>query len=550
MASYQDLSGLSTKRTKRKVNPRGITFHHTASQHTNPQTISALNRRNLSSNFVMDREGQIAFGTAPGAYASHMRPDPTKTYNNSNMLGIEVSALNDKDITQGQIDAAKAFAADMGMTHGFDPGVSAFGHGEVNPHKQATEGYSIANAVRQQHPQTTQAALMSPAPMASQYAPDFGMWGGPAVPGLTAQTVGIPTTREQGPFSMATMPGAIDPTPADFTPGVAPSPAMAGFAPSPETFGMPASAPPSAMVSAPPSSLQPNIDKAKQMLAGLPDMGPAPTFGAPPAATQAEMNAAKAALTAGLSGPQSVATSIQPGLTDAQIGMASPAQATVDPTAAFGALSPNMAMTGPAPMAGLGPMPGAISPMSAALQGPTPTVSAPQQQMTAPSAQTFGAPPDAISAPAMPMARPPGLMAAPQVTVAAPQQENQVNAQQQNQAAPADVSVTAGAHSAADFARAMAGQVAAKTAAVNSAGPEAPGGVAGALSRAMGGMFGGGMGAARSAGGSAGSSGGGSRGGSSGGSKSSGGRNHGGGMSRDSSKGSQGRSTGSRNKAR
>lgn len=373
---------------------------------------------------------------------------------------------------------------------------------------------------------------------------------------------------------------------------------VAGLGPNPSAFDPAYSTPSSVqqiaaspVPSAPASPLQPNIDKAKEMLAGLSPvsvaeaapaapMGPpsSASFGAPPSATQAEISAAKAALTAGLSGPQTVSTVSTPGLSDAQLGMGPEASPS-----SFGALSPSMAMPGPSPLGNFSTMPGAVSPVSAQMQsptvnspaaqaspsafgpqamtglapmssvatmpgamspltsnmtGPAPTVSAPQETQ-APAAPSFGAPP-AMSAPAM--------APAPQVTVAAPQTQQQVNPQQAEQQATPDISITAGAHSAGDFARAMAQQVSAKNAAVNSAGPESPTGLSGALGKmgdAIGGMFGGGnrstgTGSA-GAGGSTGGSTGGSKGGSTGGAKSG---------NRDSSKGSSGRSTGSRNKAR
>jgi hypothetical protein len=530
MASYTDLSSLSTKRGKRRVNPRGITFHHTASQHTNPQTIGALNSRGLASNFVMDRDGKIAFGTPPGVAAAHMKPSRDKAFSNSNMLGIEVSALNDRDITPGQVNAAKNWAADMGMSYGFDPGKTAFGHGELNAHKQATEGLTIANAVRAQHPQSPEAALTSPEPMATQFAPDFGMWGAPSLPGLTAENVATAqVTREQGPFSTETMPGAISPMESTMAPSAA-----SLMAPSP-TF----SAPPTPAT----SPLDPNVEKAKQMLSGLSPLGPAPSFGAPPVASPAEIDAAKAALTAGLSPPQTVTSMGVPGLTDSQIGMgmpgafgtppsATPAEQEAAKAALTSGLSPQAtvtqptvsaapsappstfgtpSMSAPAPMSGMPTMPGALSPMPGGIQAAP--QAAPQATVAAPQTQgTFGAP--QMSAPApMPMARPPGLMAGmPAVTVAAPAALSQDTQQATAQADP-NVSVTAGTSAPGDFARAMATQTAAKAAAVNAAGPEDPRSMASKIAGALG--FGG---ANTSTGGNAGMGGGsvgGSRGGSS-----------------------------------
>ncbi|BCJ90361.1 hypothetical protein IZ6_10960 [Terrihabitans soli] len=224
MSDYQNLSHLSTYDSKgRKVQPEGIVFHHTGGRRDNPGTIQVLNERGFSSNFVTDRDGNIAYSVTPGAYASHMRPggfrmknppDAIRRFNNSNMLGMEVSAADDGDILPEEIAANLKWAADMGMTYGFDPGKTAYGHGELNGHKRPDEGYTITNAVRQHHPQSQQEALMSPARMANQYAPDFGMWAAPSTQGVTPRSVRA--ARERGLSVSPTMPGAISPARGSF----------------------------------------------------------------------------------------------------------------------------------------------------------------------------------------------------------------------------------------------------------------------------------------------------------------------------------------------
>jgi N-acetylmuramoyl-L-alanine amidase len=227
MATYQDLSDLSTYDAKgKKFRPGGIVIHHTGGQTNNPGTIRVLNERGFSSNFVMDRDTNIAHGVAPGSYAAHMHPGGYRMKppippavigrNNGNMLGIEVSAIDDSDLLPEQIADVVKWAADMGMTYGFDPGETTFGHGEVNGHKDPMEGYTIANAIRQHHPRTEQQALMSPAPMADQYAPGMGFWAAPSTMGVTARPV--PVARVQGLSVSPTMAGAIHPSRGSFAP--------------------------------------------------------------------------------------------------------------------------------------------------------------------------------------------------------------------------------------------------------------------------------------------------------------------------------------------
>jgi hypothetical protein len=60
---------------------------------------------------------------------------------------MEIIAKDDSDITPKQVAAFKRFWGAWSKEH---PGTPIFGHGEVNPgHKQATEGLTVANAVRE-----------------------------------------------------------------------------------------------------------------------------------------------------------------------------------------------------------------------------------------------------------------------------------------------------------------------------------------------------------------------------------------------------------------
>lgn len=223
MADYPDLSGLSTYDSKgRKIKPDGIVIHHTAGwpfRRTNPGIIERLNERGLGAHFVMDREGEVARGVPPDAYTEHMRPggfrmdnppEAIKRLGNSNMLGLEVSAWDDDDVLPVQVQKALRLISDVGMTQGWDPGKMAWGHGEVNGHKEATEGQKIVTAVRQHHPRTQQEALMSPAPMAQQYAPNFGFWGAPSI-SSGVSVIPVKTVRERGAFRGAKLEGAYHP---------------------------------------------------------------------------------------------------------------------------------------------------------------------------------------------------------------------------------------------------------------------------------------------------------------------------------------------------
>jgi muramidase (phage lysozyme) len=126
--------------------PSGFIMHHTGGRGGVAGVEATLRERGLGIQYIMDREGNItATGVGVGG-ASHMRVGQGigKGLSNRNTVGMEIIAKNDKDINDKQIAAAKAFIAKN------YPNVPVFGHGEVNPHKQLTEGHRIAEAIRAQ----------------------------------------------------------------------------------------------------------------------------------------------------------------------------------------------------------------------------------------------------------------------------------------------------------------------------------------------------------------------------------------------------------------
>jgi hypothetical protein len=102
-------------------------------------------QRGLGVEYVMDRDGNIV--RTGGSGAANIMPGwgpKGKGLNNSNIIGMEVIAKNDRDVTAAQIKAAKAFI-DKNY-----PDLPVFGHGEVNPgHMEPDEGLSITNVIRE-----------------------------------------------------------------------------------------------------------------------------------------------------------------------------------------------------------------------------------------------------------------------------------------------------------------------------------------------------------------------------------------------------------------
>jgi hypothetical protein len=132
--------------------PDAFIMHHTGSRGTVQGLQSTLSQRRLGVEYAMDRDGNIHQIGQPGAAnimpESKYRQAPIlgqgKPFlTNQNIVGMEVIAKDDKDVTPAQRDAARRFIQER------YPNTPVYGHGEVNPgHKEADEGMTITNAIR------------------------------------------------------------------------------------------------------------------------------------------------------------------------------------------------------------------------------------------------------------------------------------------------------------------------------------------------------------------------------------------------------------------
>ena len=173
--------------------PAAFIVHHTSGRGTVDGVMQTLKERGLGVEYVMDRDAQIHATGGPGSQNIMAGWGPKGAgLNNQNVVGMEIIANDDKDVTPAQVDAAKKFITSR---YGNTP---VFGHGEVNPgHKEADEGMSIVNAVRSYRAGGTQPATTSASgtaitpgqpssdPGKLQIGPS-GPIPTPPVPGLTA----------------------------------------------------------------------------------------------------------------------------------------------------------------------------------------------------------------------------------------------------------------------------------------------------------------------------------------------------------------------------
>lgn len=150
-APMQDLP-LDTGRSREGTT--GFVFHHTGAtdplgrpMRTVQDVRKVLQNRGMGAQYIMDRDGTIHQMTADDASVTHIRPGQGigKGLSNKNTIGMEILAADDKDITPAQLESARRFYSKMSSMY---PNMRAYSHGEINPHKQHTEGSTVVNALR------------------------------------------------------------------------------------------------------------------------------------------------------------------------------------------------------------------------------------------------------------------------------------------------------------------------------------------------------------------------------------------------------------------
>jgi hypothetical protein len=129
------------------VDPAAFIAHHTGGRGTVQSLQDTLHQRGLGVEFAMDREGNISqIGQAGAANILSgskffKSSDPRSGLSNKNIIGMEIIAKDDADITDAQ---RKSFAEFIAARY---PNTPVLGHGEVNPgHKEADEGQSTSRA--------------------------------------------------------------------------------------------------------------------------------------------------------------------------------------------------------------------------------------------------------------------------------------------------------------------------------------------------------------------------------------------------------------------
>jgi TP901 family phage tail tape measure protein len=134
--------------------PLAFIMHHTAGRGTPGGVVAdwQRSRPGVGTQYIMDREGNIHDvrsefgygGTSHISQAHTPREFQRQGITNPNILGMEIIAKDDRDLTDAQVDSAARFIAKN------YPDIPIYGHGEVNPgHREATEGSRVVNRIRE-----------------------------------------------------------------------------------------------------------------------------------------------------------------------------------------------------------------------------------------------------------------------------------------------------------------------------------------------------------------------------------------------------------------
>ena len=112
-------------------------IHHTGGTGTAQNVFEVFYSRGLPAQYVIDRNGRIYRFMPDGAKAYHAGPGW-----NSRSIGVEIIALNDRDVTTAQRNAAIRLAQFLGFKV-----ANIVGHGKISSEKQDTEGFTVVNFI-------------------------------------------------------------------------------------------------------------------------------------------------------------------------------------------------------------------------------------------------------------------------------------------------------------------------------------------------------------------------------------------------------------------
>lgn len=132
---------------------KGVVYHHSGGD-TMEGALAALAQRELSYNYMIDKNGKIHQMMPDGVAARHGGV-MGGGFTNTNTIGVSLIAKDDASVTQQQLEAARGLHKKLAAKYGFNPDM-AYGHGQVSgpdvrkdgTQKQPTEGLTAVNVVK------------------------------------------------------------------------------------------------------------------------------------------------------------------------------------------------------------------------------------------------------------------------------------------------------------------------------------------------------------------------------------------------------------------
>jgi N-acetyl-anhydromuramyl-L-alanine amidase AmpD len=153
-----DITSLSEYPTNRKFKKKDFFMvHHTAGSGTAEDVMRVLNKRGLSVQWIVDKEGVVYRALPQDTIGAHTGSNAKmRSVKNSNTEGVEVIGLDDQDIKRrhdsdiksGILPKQAEAVRQLVKYLGYSPD-QVVGHGDVSTNKQATEGKTIKEYIIQ-----------------------------------------------------------------------------------------------------------------------------------------------------------------------------------------------------------------------------------------------------------------------------------------------------------------------------------------------------------------------------------------------------------------
>jgi hypothetical protein len=128
-----------------------LILHHTGGHGLGAtiRTLESIRKSGVqyATHYVIDRDGKVYQVRPDSDLLYHLGATKRADVSNENSIGVEIIAKDSSDFTPQQIMASKALSSQLQKKYGIQTD-KIFGHGEVSPHKMASEGRGLAETIR------------------------------------------------------------------------------------------------------------------------------------------------------------------------------------------------------------------------------------------------------------------------------------------------------------------------------------------------------------------------------------------------------------------